>query len=350
MALLFDIGHSDYLPSELKDLVDDNHLVFPAFINAHDHLEFNLFPTLTDKKYSDYMEWGEDLHRSHSEVIKSILRIPLEHRLQFGLLKNLVNGMGGVVHHGAHHKLIKQISDYPVYLNYRYIHSIATDKNWKLKINLSRSPIMIHMGEGTSAKASHEIEQAIRNNFFHKNIIGIHAISLTPEQAKRLNAVIWCPVSNINLYNATLDVNSIKGNTSILFGTDSTLTGSANFWEHLRIVRNRNLIEDAQLFEMVAQHSIEYFQKTKIPNSWIVAKRRENKFLDSFFQINPSDIQLVWINGESWLCDNSLPLKPNESIPLQVGASVKWIKKQLGIVVSQLEKSELKLPLEIKSA
>jgi hypothetical protein len=101
---------------------------------------------------------------------------------------------------------------------------------------------------------------------------------------------------------------------------------------------------------MVAQHSIEYFQKTKIPNSWIVAKRRENKFLDSFFQINPSDIQLVWINGESWLCDNSLPLKPNESIPLQVGASVKWIKKQLGIVVSQLEKSELKLPLEIKSA
>ncbi len=209
MALLFNTSHSDFLPEKLKNILDDNHIVFPALINAHDHLDFNLFPLLTEKKYTDYKEWGADLHKTHDGVIKSILKIPLAQRIQFGLLKNLVNGMGGVVHHGLHHKLIRQVSQFPVYLNYRYIHSLATDKNWRLKINFSASPIMIHVGEGISANASNEIDEVIKHNFFQRKIIAIHAIPLNERQAKKLDAVIWCPASNINLYGSTLNVESI---------------------------------------------------------------------------------------------------------------------------------------------
>jgi hypothetical protein len=348
MALLFDTRHSDFLPEKLKNILDDNHIVFPAFINAHDHLDFNLFPLLTEKKYTDYIEWGTDLHKTHDGVIKSILKIPLAQRIQFGLLKNLVNGMGGVVHHGLHHKLIRQVSSFPVYLNYRYIHAIATDKKWKLKLNLSASPIMIHLGEGIAANASDEIDQVIKYNFFERKIIAIHAIPLSERQAKKLDAVIWCPASNINLYGSTMNVESIIPNTLVMFGTDSTLSADANFWEHLRLVRG-NLVEDIRLYEII-QNSNRYFQKSSPFRNWVVAKRKDEKFLNSFFQINPSDIQLVWLDGESWLCDDVLPFKPSTSIPIQVGTSIKWVKKELGDVVSVFEKNGLELPLGIKSA
>ncbi len=120
------------------------------------------------------------------------------------------------------------------------------------------------------------------------------------------------------------------------------------FWEHLRLARG-NLVEDTHLYEIV-QNANRYFQKNSNLRSWVIAKRKDKKFLDSFFQTDPSDIQLVWLDGESWLCDDSLPFKPSTSIPIQVGTSIKWVKKELGEVVSVLEKSGLELPLEIKSA
>jgi len=41
-------------------------LAFPGLFNAHDHLEFNLFPRLSSKIYRDYLEWGNDIHRLYS--------------------------------------------------------------------------------------------------------------------------------------------------------------------------------------------------------------------------------------------------------------------------------------------
>ena len=44
-------------------------LVFPGLVNSHDHLDFNLFPQLGERKYEHYAEWGADLHARYQKDI-----------------------------------------------------------------------------------------------------------------------------------------------------------------------------------------------------------------------------------------------------------------------------------------
>ena len=75
-------------------------LAFPGLFNAHDHLEFNLFPRLRSKTYKNYLEWGNDIQRLYSTEINTALNIPIELRMKFGMIKNLFNGITTVMHHG----------------------------------------------------------------------------------------------------------------------------------------------------------------------------------------------------------------------------------------------------------
>jgi cytosine/adenosine deaminase-related metal-dependent hydrolase len=68
-------------------------LAFPGLFNAHDHLEFNLFPRLRSKIYMDYLEWGNDIQKLYSKEINTGLNIPIALRMKFGMIKNLFNGI-----------------------------------------------------------------------------------------------------------------------------------------------------------------------------------------------------------------------------------------------------------------
>lgn len=348
MATLLNIAHEGMLPHEIRNILSDEHLVFPSLTNAHDHLEFNLFPTLVERYFSDYIEWGEWLHKNQWETINRVLKVPLEQRIRFGLLKNLLNGFGGVVHHGLHQQSVIAISTYPVFSDYKYIHSIATDKRWKLKLNLSTKPVMVHAGEGTSQRSIDEIEMLLKHNYLGRKIIPIHAIRLKQEQAKKLHAVIWCPLSNLNLYNATMDAKQLHDQTKILFGTDSTLTASANFWDHIRIVKEKKLISDDVFFKILFE-SNDFFFGNENSRGWVVAKKNAITAAESFFNLSPEDIDLVWIKGEAWLSDDRIGLKPKQSIPLQISGKSKWVKKELANVVAHLEKQNVALPLPLNS-
>src|SRR3972149_5750108 len=74
---------SELLPSistSKKDVVIDvaGHAVVPGLINSHDHLEFNLSPSLGNPPYDNYVEWAEDVKKNFQEQIKPILQIPLK--------------------------------------------------------------------------------------------------------------------------------------------------------------------------------------------------------------------------------------------------------------------------------
>src|SRR4030066_365230 len=74
-------------------------LAFPGLFNMHDHLEFNLFPRLRSKYYRDYLEWGNDIQKLYSKEIDAALKNPVELRMKFGMIKNLLNGITTVMHH-----------------------------------------------------------------------------------------------------------------------------------------------------------------------------------------------------------------------------------------------------------
>src|SRR5580700_225748 len=71
----------------------ENALAFPGLINSHDHLDFNSFPQLGNYVYNNYVEWGNDIHQQNKAVINAVLKIPKTLRIQWGVYKNLLNGI-----------------------------------------------------------------------------------------------------------------------------------------------------------------------------------------------------------------------------------------------------------------
>lgn len=291
----------------------DNAIAFPGLINSHDHLDFNLFPRLGNRIYNNYAEWGMDIHFQNKEVILDVLKIPQSLRIEWGIYKNLLNGITTVVNHGEKLKIPNAVIS--VLQDNHSLHSIRFEKNWKLKLNnifSQKQPYVIHAGEGTDHASYREINQLIKMNLFNKSLFTVHGVAMNAEQAKNFEALIWCPASNYFLLNKTADIEKLKATTSILFGTDSTLTACWNLWEHLRRARETRMMTDKELFETLTKNPAEKWGQKNIGsisvnnNADIVIASTAMKGFDAFYSINPEDILLVLQRGAIRLFDQEI--------------------------------------------
>ncbi len=289
-------------------------IVFPGLINSHDHLDFNLYPQLGDRIYNNYTEWGNHIHKNYNDEIASVLKIPAPLRYQWGVYKNLLCGVTTVVNHGERSGMGADLIT--VFEETQCLHSVQFEKGWKLKLNNPfkvKLPVNIHVGEGDDWPSFNEIDELTGWNLLKKRLIGIHAVAMTREQAKKFEAVVWCPQSNYFLLDKTARVNILSKHTNLLFGTDSTLTSSWDMWEHLRSARRTDLISDEMIYQALNQNAA----KTWRLNSGeitagkdadlVVAKAKKNSSgFDAFFGVSPADLLLVMHKGNIRLFDEAL--------------------------------------------
>ncbi len=334
-------------------------LAFPGLFNAHDHLEFNLFPRLRSEYYRDYLEWGNDIQKLYSKEINAALKIPVELRMKFGMIKNLLNGITTVMHHG--NKSIKK-SDQIINVidSYNYLHSISLEKNWRIKLNLifNKFPFVVHLGEGIGDVIEDEVNKLLKWNLFKKKIIAVHGISLNMNHANNLAALIWCPDSNLFLYNKTANIIELKNRMPILFGSDSNLTSDPNFWNHIRIARGIKALNDKELINSMTSMPGELLNVNdigKIKNGYradivVVKKKSENNY-DTFFNINPEDILLIIRSGKIILFDESLEQEFAylNYCRFKIRSAVKFAEKEIVSVIKKLEAYNIQLPLELST-
>ncbi len=297
-----------------------NAIAFPGLINSHDHLEFNLFSKLGNRIYNDYIEWGNDINAQNKKQIESVKKVPKELSYQWGLYKNLICGVTTIINHGK--ILNTKHNNLPdVYSNYNYLHSLRLEKKWKIKFLLRSNtlPFLIHIGEGTNKESIDEIYKLIKWNIFKKDLIGIHAIAVNEKQSKQFKAIIWCPVSNLFLYNKTANIPILKKHTNILFGTDSTLSADWNLWNHLRLARDLNYLKEKELFLSVSETASKVWglkSKGKIEINYaadiIICKNKYKNNWESFYNINPEDILMILKNGIIVFIDSEIIIQnPN---------------------------------------
>jgi len=288
-------------------------IAFPGLINSHDHLDFNLFPQLGNKTYESYTEWGKHIHRVYADEIASVLKIPIALRERWGVYKNLLCGITTVVNHGEKATINDPLIT--IFDNCQSIHSVRFEKSWKkrlnnpLKINI---PAVIHTGEGTNDTAHTEIDELIKWNILKRKLIGIHGVAMDPQQAKHFEAVVWCPESNYFLLNKTAAIDELKSKTTILFGTDSTLTGHWDIWHHIRLARKTQMLNDDELYSSLTSSPAQTWKLNggSITSGFdadiVIAKAKGKVGLQAFYDITPNDILLVMHKGVILLFDESL--------------------------------------------
>jgi len=295
----------------------DNALVFPGLINSHDHLDFNLFPRFGNKTYSNYTEWGKHIHKSYKSEIDAVLKVPVALRSEWGVFKNLLCGVTTVVNHGEPSGLKEELLS--IFEETQCLHSVHFQKGWKFKLNSpfgAKIPVNIHVGEGDDWLAFKEIDQLTNWNFFKRKLIGVHGVAMSESQAKKFEALVWCPESNFYLLDKTASIDILKDHTNILFGTDSTLTGGWNIWEHLRLARRTKLLSDAALYDTLNKNAAKAWKlncgelKTGADADLVVARiKKGTTGFQSFFMTDPADLLLVIHRGNIRLFDETMLAK-----------------------------------------
>lgn len=329
----------------------DDAIVFPGLINSHDHLDFNLFPQLGNRVYNNYTEWGGYIHKEFKQEIARVLSVPQHLRILWGVYKNLLCGVTTVVNHGERLSVNSALIN--IFENTHDLHSVAFEKLWKLKLNnpLKRTlPVVIHAGEGTDKQAEKEINSLINWNKLRRDLVGIHAVAMSKEQARRFKAIVWCPQSNYYLLNKSAPINQLKPLTHILFGTDSTLTSNWNIWDHIAMARNTHMLSDEELFLSLNKTAANVWKTNngeitegKTADLIVAKAKGGTDSYKAFYATQPADIQLVMQGGRVRLFDQHLlpklaaGLKGQQFSLIQLGDSFKYIAGDIGQLITGIQ-------------
>ncbi|MCU1334827.1 MAG: amidohydrolase [Bryobacterales bacterium] len=243
--------------------------ILPGLINAHDHLEFALFPRLGQRHYANATEWARDIYHPDQSPVREHLQIPKSLRLQWGGLRNLACGVTTVCHHNPYEAVFDD--DFPVRVvkSYGWAHSLAFEANIRDRFDATPpgAPFLIHAGEGTDEDAAAEIFKLDELGVLDERTVLIHAVGFRSDGWKltrKIGAgVVWCPRSNLFTLGRTLSQDVIASGIPMALGTDSPLTAEGDLLDEIRAAR-----------ELVGEYSFDAARILRLspqPDDWIAA-------------------------------------------------------------------------------
>jgi cytosine/adenosine deaminase-related metal-dependent hydrolase len=242
--------------------------ILPGLINAHDHLEFNLFPRLGGGPYPNATKWAEDIYKPAEPPVSDHLRVPKRERLLWGGLKNLLSGVTTVCHHNPYDPVFDE-DGFPVRVVKRFgwAHSLrfSPDIAERFRATPEDWAFVIHLGEATDAEGSQEIYRLDEMGALTERTVLVHAVALDRDGLdlvrRRGASIVWCPSSNLFTLGRTLDASAQDG---VALGTDSALTGAGDMLDELAVAGGD--------YRMVSCNPSRILRLEDRPDDWIAVR------------------------------------------------------------------------------
>lgn len=250
--------------------------VWPALINAHDHLALNHYPRSRFRPvYASAHDWGEAMHaRLRREPYRTGRAYSMADRTFIGGLKNLLCGALTVVHHNPLYEPLLA-PGYPVRVLRRYgwAHSLHFEKDVVgsyLKVE-SDVPWVIHLAEGVDDRAALEYGRLKKLGCVKPNTVLVHGVGLSADDmldgARRVRGLVWCPSSNRFLlgYTANVELWQALGGR-VALGSDSRLTADGDLLDEMRAALQAGQVAAGALLALVTRQPAEMFDITDAGN------------------------------------------------------------------------------------
>jgi cytosine/adenosine deaminase-related metal-dependent hydrolase len=234
----------------------DGLVLLPGLINAHDHLEFNLFPRLGCGPYANATDWALDIYHPEDAPVRDHLQVPKRVRLFWGGIKNLLAGVTTVVHHNPYEPDIFG-DDFPVRVvrHFGWAHSrrFSPDIRERYEATPPDAPFIIHACEGTDQAAADEIRELDALGVLGPRTVIVHGVGLDSAgidlMLERGASLIWCPSSNHFTLGRTISTEVLNSGIPNALGTDSALTGQGDLLDELELATR--YVPRARAYEMV---------------------------------------------------------------------------------------------------
>jgi len=214
--------------------------ILPGLVNAHDHLEFALFPRLGQGPYQNAAEWARDVYRPDENPVRSHLAIPKPLRLFWGGLRNLLAGVTTVSHHNPYDPAFDDNFPVRVVKQFGWAHSFAFSPDIAecFAATPAGAPFIVHLAEGVDVGSAAEIHRLDQAGALGPRTVLVHAVGFSQDGwalvRERGASIVWCPSSNLFTLGQTLPARELLGNgIPLALATDSPLTAQGDLIDEI---------------------------------------------------------------------------------------------------------------------
>lgn len=326
------------------DLTD--FLLLPGFINAHDHLEFALFPRLAAPPYRNYVEWGEDIHRQFTDVIATHRAVPKDVRIWWGGIRNLLCGVTTVSHHNPLRSVMLSAA-FPVRVvrHYGWAHSPALggDLRQAHAATPEGAPFIMHACEGTDDLAREELRLLDRLGLLDAHTILVHGLALDHSGVallrERKTSLIVCPSSNRYLFGALPDLSLLSTIDNVALGNDSPLTAKGDLLDEIRFAIGACDITPQVAYSMVTTAPATILRLGNAEGTLqdggiadvIAVRNTGQEAAERLLSLTIRDVEFVMIGGRVQLASHNvlerLPPRVRKGLePLSIDGITRWLR------------------------
>jgi hypothetical protein len=332
-------------------------LIMPGFINAHDHLEFALFPRLANPPYRNYIDWGTDIHDKFPDVIAKHRSVPKDLRLWWGGIRNLLCGATTVSHHNPLWSELQR-EDFPVRVvqKYGWGHSLALggDLRAARSVTPEGCAFIVHACEGVDEEAREELWGLDRLELLDAGAVLVHGLAIdhlgVALMRQRRTSLIVCPSSNRFLFGELPDMSLLGKIDNVALGNDSPLTAEGDLLDEIRFAMRFCRIPSHVAYHMVTEAPAVILRLTDAEGSirtsgigdLIAVRDTGYDAADRLQTLSMIDIELVMIGGRVHLASEAilkrLPFATKQELePLSIDGTIRWLRAPIKELLRRTE-------------
>jgi cytosine/adenosine deaminase-related metal-dependent hydrolase len=279
-------------------VLETNDLVFPGFIDLHNHPSFNIFPRWTPPhKFPNRYAW-RDWHVYQQQLESKGYALSADPKNfcdidEYAEVKALIGGTTSIIGLGSNHMpgegsespdclrgLVRNLDHYTGFYGKAMDHEriansigiLPRDMDSQMASLRARQIangeldlLCIHIAEGlpTDAESAQELDMLEAKGLLGPHTALIHSVGLSPSQLTRVHkagaSIVWSPRSNFELYGETANVDAaFREGVTISLAPDWSPSGSDNMWEEIQYAHTvsetslNGLFTPRQLVEMAS--------------------------------------------------------------------------------------------------
>jgi cytosine/adenosine deaminase-related metal-dependent hydrolase len=336
-----------------------NGYIYPGFIDAHNHVAYNVLPKWTPPKlYVNRGQWQrakayQDFKAPYSDL-KDTQQLFCE-MVKWGEMKALVSGITAVQGTSPASTCIRTlirnvenqnelgtgVSHVRTYI--LDISSFDGTVDW----NVTRA-FVVHVAEGlpTDERSRLEFQTLKSKGLLRAETAIIHGTAFGDAEFAEMGSVgaklIWSPQSNRALYGQTTDIRlALQHGVSVSLGVDWNPSGSDDLFGELRVAAEFNedqfggVIQDADWIKMITVNPAKALALDArigrlapgFKADLTVLRSRTDDPHTSVLANHPQDVEMVWVGGELLYGRESLlqRFRPNQCEAVDVNGSKKRI-------------------------